>query len=161
MGTGLWAWLKKKNELPDFLPRIHYSFQGVEQIFWFLLLVDVGLLLRLSLASHMSTEDLEYKSLGQWRHVFPLWRHHSCKLHRSHNTRVVCGSFWKRKKKEDFSLLYKSTAVFNCLHFYLVYRNVDVISKIFWEVSSETWLEFLGSISFTKNGINIAKVLID
>lgn len=69
--------------------------------------------------------------------------------------------FEKEKKKEDFSLLYKSTAVFNCLHFYLVYRNVDVISKIFWEVSSETWLEFLGSISFTKNGINIAKVLID
>lgn len=66
METGLWAWLKKKkNELPDYLLRIHYSFQGVEQIFWFLLLVDVGLLLRLSLASHMSTEDLEYKSLGQ------------------------------------------------------------------------------------------------
>ena len=69
--------------------------------------------------------------------------------------------FLKKKQKEDFSLLYKSTAVFNCLHFYLVYRNVDDISKIFWEVSSETWLEFLGSISFTKKGINIAKVLID
>ena len=24
--------------------------------------------------------------------------------------------------------------MFNCLQFYLVYRNVDVISKIFWDV---------------------------
>ena len=38
------ALLKKKAEFPDHLPRIRYSFQGVEQIFWFLLSVDVGLL---------------------------------------------------------------------------------------------------------------------
>ena len=44
MGTGVVAWLKKKTEVPDHLPRIRYSFQGVEQIFWFLLSVDVGLL---------------------------------------------------------------------------------------------------------------------
>ena len=62
-----------------------------------------------------------------------------------------------KRKKKDFSLLYKSTAVFNCLHFYKLKKRRRHRKNFPEKCQAKQGLSF-SAISFTQKGMSYSVI---